>query len=100
MKNQDTDPQLECLSNQRQIDTEFNSIPSGYKKGPLWIKLRERKPRIGYPNYVLVKHGEDAFTAMLQLHEGELYWDVYGCGYICVSEKRKEKIIKPTLNKR
>ena len=64
MKNQDTDPQLECLSNQRQIDTEFNSIPSGYKKGPLWIKLRERKPRIGYPNYVLVKHGEDAFTAI------------------------------------
>ena len=68
MKNQDTDLQLECLSNQRQIDTEFNSIPSGYKKDPLWIKLRER------------------FTAMLQLYEGELYWDVYGCGYICVSE--------------
>jgi len=86
VKNQDTDLQLECLSNQRQIDTEFNSIPSGYKKGPLWIKLRERKPRIGYPNYVLVKHGEDIFTAMLQLYEGELYWDVYGCGYICVSE--------------
>ena len=43
MKNQDTDLQLECLSNQRQIDTEFNSIPSGYKKDPLWIKLREEK---------------------------------------------------------
>lgn len=35
---------------------------------------------------MLVKHGEDIFTAMLQLYEGELYWDVYGCGYICVSE--------------
>lgn len=32
MKNQDTDLQLECLSNQKQIDTEFNSIPSGIRR--------------------------------------------------------------------
>ena len=44
MKNQDTDLQLECLSNQRQIDTEFNSIPSGYKKESLRISVTERLP--------------------------------------------------------
>ena len=44
MKNQDTDLQLECLSNQRQIDTEFNSIPSGHKKESLRISVTERLP--------------------------------------------------------
>lgn len=57
MKNQDTDSQLECLSNQRQIDTEFNSIPSGYKKGPLWISVKERLPEDDFNCIITNKYG-------------------------------------------
>lgn len=57
MKNQDTDLQLECLSNQRQIDTEFNSIPSCYKKDPLWISVKERLPEDDFNCIVTNEYG-------------------------------------------
>ena len=48
-----------------------------------WIKLKDKSPETGFPNYVLVnRHDglEDVFTACLAYCEGELHWDIYGVG--------------------
>lgn len=41
MENQDTNSQLECLSNQRQIDIEFNPISSDCKVSMPLYQLKE-----------------------------------------------------------